>query len=244
MKMKTTVSGLLALFAVSGICQTAQADALLIDVGGAGTPDSTSPWVSAGVTEDLTGAVGAQISGSGGVTQINNLTTDLTGNSGWNGGQTSGTLFTSTMLDDYMIGDNTIDANGYVHVTLGGFDNTMTSTMTGLSGDFTLQANSQYKVYLFGSGDNTGQNTKFTLGGVEKVTTANTLVENEHYVTYDISTPSSLSGYTIDFTFQNDNDGRFSGWNGAAIVAIPEPATMGLISIFGAGLLFARRIMM
>ena len=223
---------LMTMVAAAGMSQEARADALLIDVGSNnGTPSGSAPWVDAGVSEDLSGAAGAQISGSGGVSLISGLTVSVSDNSSWNGGEYGASSWGNAMLDDYMIGDNAA-GDGVVNISLGGFDNTMTSSMGGVDGSFALEPGSQYTLYLWGRGDSPAQNAKFTLGGVEQITTAESTAEGDHFVTYEITTPADLTGFTIDFSFQNDNDSRFSGWNGAALVsaaaADAPPAISGL----------------
>jgi hypothetical protein len=59
-------------------------------------------------------------------------------------------------------------------------------------------------------------------------------------VTYEFTTGADVTDYTLDFTYSN-NTSAYAGWNGLALVAIPEPATLGLITAFGGGLLFIRR---
>jgi hypothetical protein len=210
--------GFFSLIAIGGIPGTTQAAALLIDVNNKErTPSGTAPWVDAGVTEKLTGAAGAWLShADGSPNQISNLTVTVTGNSTFAGG---GFTFGNAILDDYMVHD-TNTASPF-SVSLGGFENTMTSTRTDVSGSFAMLPNTRYTIYLFGIGDQPGQNTAVTFGGVTKTTVASHANKDDHFVKFAFTTPADLTGFTSDFTVANAADGRFAAWNGAAI--IPEP---------------------
>jgi hypothetical protein len=231
--MKYNKLGILTV-AVLGICQFASADAFLIDSYDNADPASYTAWVNAGVTEDISDAAGGSLY-RGTVYNITGMTASHTGYSGdFNGGVPG-----NDMLNDYSYVNNSTAS-----VSIGGLDTGVTTTgaYAGLGGNsFTLQADQEYKLYLFGVGDTTGQDTVFTFDGVSK-TTAGDLAgaEDSHYVTYEFTTGADVTGYTLDFTYSN-NTSAYAGWNGLALVAIPEPATMGLIGCFGGGLLFIRR---
>lgn len=220
--------------AVLGICQFASADAFLIDSFDNADPSSYTAWVNAGVTEDISDAAGGTIL-LGNIYNISGMTASHTGTSGnFNGGVPG-----NDMLNDYSYVNN-----GTASVSIGGLDTGVTTAATygDMGGNtFTLQANQDYKLYLFGVGDSDGQDTVFTFDGVSK-TTAGDLAgaEDSHYVTYEFTTGADVTDYTLDFTYSNNNS-AYAGWNGLALVAIPEPATLGLITAFGGGLLFIRR---
>ncbi|MGJ8638602.1 MAG: PEP-CTERM sorting domain-containing protein [Opitutaceae bacterium] len=211
------------------ICQLSHADALLIDAYNNADPTSYTSWVDAGVTEDISTAAGGTILTSGAVFNIGTMTASVTGESGsFNGGVPA-----NPMLNDYHYVNS-----GTATVSIGGFEDgsgnaqTMTSTLNDMATNtFTLLADQDYKLYLFGAGDNDGQDTTFTFDSVSK-TTSPTIIgaaEDSHFVTYDFTTGSDLTGFTLDFTFTN-NTSAFGAWNGLALVAVPEPSSFGLIA--------------
>lgn len=235
------------------------AQALLVDANQNAIPTSTAAWTNAGVTENLTGAAGAVIntpatqngSASSPTVQFtDNLTVTGTWNSTFPGTQNPGTVgYTNAMLNDYIVYDGNFNVSAPVVVTLGGFGSTITSTMPGVTGSFTLQPLTACKLYLFGAGDSNGQDTAFTFnpvtpgnvtGGVTRTTSPTVIgTENGHFVSYNFVTPADLTGYTIQFTYDNATNTRFSAWNGAAIV-VPEPTTFAML-LGGVGMLVGFR---
>lgn len=214
--------------------------ALLVDIFAGVDPTSASAWADAGVVEDLSAAAGGTINGS--VFNISNLTATVAGSSGtFNGG-----AFSNPMLTDYLFNFGTMT------ISLGGFEtagvaNTMTSSLGDMNGNsFTLATNTAYTLYLFGAGDQDGQEASFTFDGVSKATSP-TIVGSAanagHFVTFDLVTGSDLSGFTIDFSVDGvgGNNGAF---NGLALVPtpVPEPST-GLLALGGLalGAMFTRR---
>lgn len=212
-----------------GICQLSSAEALLIDAYDNADPASYTSWVNAGVTEDISTGTGGTILRTGAVFNINTMTASVTGESGdFNGGVPG-----NNMLNDYIYVQNTIAT-----VSIGGFEDgvgnaqTMTSTLGDMNTNtFTLQANQDYKLYLFGAGDTDGQDTSFTFDSITKTTSATIIgsAENSHFVTYEFTTGSDLTGFTLDFSYTN-NTSAFAAWNGLALIAIPEPSGFGLIA--------------
>lgn len=236
--MKDVTFGILTA-ALLGICQMAGADALLIDAYASADPADTSAWVNAGITQDISGGAGGTSHNNGNTYNCLNLDITVAGLAGGASGGVPG----NNMLNDYHY-----SKNGTASVSIGGLvdefgaANTLTSSLGGMAGNtFTLQANQDYVLYLFGIGDTTGQNTAFTFDGVTKTTSGDTAgAEDSHFVTYEFSTGADLTGYTVDFTYTGDTT-IYGAWNGAAIVAIPEPATLGLLAAFGGGMLLIRR---
>lgn len=235
--MKHTQVGILTAVVFS-ICQIAGADALLIDGYRNVNPSSYTNWVNAGVAEDISNGAGGTINSGGTVYNINGMTASVSGAGSW-----SGTFPANGMLNDYLSVNS-----GTASVSIGGLDTGVTTDgySTEIYGDmegntFTLQADQQYKLYLFGMGDADGQDTTFTFDGVSK-TTSSVLAgpEDSHYVTYEFTTGADVSDYSLDFTFSN-NTAQYAAFNGLALVAIPEPATLGLITAFGGGLCIIRR---
>lgn len=242
--MKHTM-GILAVVFMTGICAVSFGDALLLDMYGNGNPTSSSDWSDAGIAEDVTGAAGAAVSSGGGVYNLSGgLSYTLTGGSGGAGSS----IFTSAVLNDYHYvyqGTETVSLGGFSNGS--GSANTLTTgTYAGLDGNtFTLQANQQYKLYIFGAGNADNQNASITFDGVTK-TTATAIVGTDeaagHMVSYDFTTGADLTGFTVDFTVSNDAS-DYGMVNGVAIVAVPEPATLGLLVLVGVSGLFIRRLM-
>jgi hypothetical protein len=194
---------------------------LLIDYHhGESAPLPSSQWSEAGVTEDLTAAAGGTVS-EGVINYLTHLTTVIEGEEG----SYHGKAFTNTLLADYAYSWSPFT------VSFGGFEtngiaNTLTSSLGSMSGNsFTLTANTTYRLYLFGAGDKDGQDSKFTFGGVTKITSSNiegTAADADHYVTYDFTTGANLTGFTLEFTVErNDVSSTSCAFNGLALIPMP-----------------------
>lgn len=119
-------------------------------------------------------------------------------------------------------------------------------TLTGL-------AAGTYNLYMYGHGNAEGQSTTFTLnpanGGDSASTSSydatdfrNTTVAGEGYTWVKLTGTVDGSGILAVGGNQNDDpDISFSFLNGFQVEAIPEPATIGLVGLFGGGLLLLRR---
>jgi hypothetical protein len=213
---------------------------LLIDRfgnGTAGDPTSSADWANAGVTEDLSAAAGGTIAAS--VFNLTGLTATVTGSDGLFGSSGANTFADSAMLNGYQFD---FASQGAINVSLGGFEtggvaNTLTTSLTApyvdLRGNsFTLQAEQDYKLYLFGAGNADNQNTAFTFNGVTKTTSALIVgsdTDAGHFVTYEFTTDADLTGFTLDFTMTGDASNVFA-FNGLALVAVPEPSSYALLS--------------
>jgi len=132
----------------------ASAAPILWDVSSSGGPKATNatPYVEAGVVENLTGAlVCGSIGGGGNYTfTTNGITLAVSGRTG--GGVYAASKFSNALLDDYTYGGT----SGY------------TVTISGLSS--TLSANKVYFLYLFGVGDSANQNARFVFNGMTNTT--------------------------------------------------------------------------
>ncbi len=232
-------------------------DTLLIHRYVSANPSGFDNWADAGVLGDLSDAAVGTVGGaanSGSVFNISNLTAVESGASGtFRGSNPSfgGVRFPDNELLNNYAFVNTADA--VYSLTLGGFvdvngnPNTLTtqnlpavSYATGNS--FTLQADQEYRLYLFGVGYRNGQNSTFTFNSVSKTTNSGQVLvesdntENLHFVTFDFTTPSDLTGWTLNFTMQrtawlDSGTGNSGAFNGLAIAAIPEPSTFALLGI-------------
>lgn len=242
---------LLSLAAVAALGLAAQTfgQALLIDASTSGSaPSGVGDWTEAGVTETITSAAIGSVSNASSVSNISNLT----GGVGPTNGQFSSPTYPGNdMLNSYIYKDG-----GSFNVTLGGFDdgtgtaNTLTTNTdaygTGFNGNsFTLQASTDYKLYLFGSGNADGQGTTFTFDGVSKDTRDDTAGSPADYgVTFTLTTPADLTDYELTFNVADiaGSSSSFYTWNGAALVQVPETSSFGLIlGGFGLGLIGLRR---
>lgn len=123
-----------------------------------------------------------------------------------------------------------------------------TLTVSGLGTDYTTLG---YDVYVYYGTDNHGRTHRFSVGGtavsgLEQATvswqgsfiqtSADTEVGN-----YAVAAGLSASSFTI---VDNGTSPGKGGITGLEIIAIPEPATIGIVAVFGGGLLFIRRRMM
>lgn len=245
--MKFKMSKLLTATFMIGASHVSEGAALLIDMYDSVNPTSSAAWSDAGVTVDLTGAAGGTFV-LGSRFNITDLTMTFSGATV--GIYTAPTFPSNNMLKDYAFVNNTSDP-ALAYVSVGGFANgsgvantlTTDSGYAGLDGNtFTLQASSAYKLYLFGAGDSNGQNTTFTYNAVGKTTNASVPglgVGDNHFVTFDVTTPADLTGYTLDFSFGSPSS-SYAAFNGLALVAVPEP-TAPVLLLGGLGLLAARR---
>lgn len=196
------------------------AGALLIDINraGSGTTATAAEFTAAGVAEDLTGVA---------VTGINVVSDQGSGFSG--GGITfsfssnydasydvSATASNSnptgnSLLDSYVYFSNTSVNGGPADVTL-----------SGLSA--LLDANTNYKLYLFGTaGLNANQNSEFTfpLAGTTKTTEVPGALSDSS-VSFDFSTGGTVDS-TLAFHWSRIGSNLFAVLNGIAITsAIPE----------------------
>ena len=255
MKLTNTTSStqsrkLLSLAAVAAVGLTGQTfgqDALLIDFFNGSNPTGTSSWTTAGVSEDLTGAAIGTILSDGRVFNIDNLST-----SNYAAGRFSETFFNNHIQDNYHF-QRTDSGPSNITFSIGGFVDgtgaaqTMTTNNafgTATSGKtFTLQANQDYTLYMIGA-VNTG--ATFTFNGESK-STSDTIADpiniSDHFVTFDFTTGSDLSGFTLDLDIANNSgSGIFYSWGGAALVAVPETSSFGLIlGGFAIGLIAIRR---
>jgi hypothetical protein len=121
-----------------------------------------------------------------------------------------------------------------------------TITIGGLTSELT--ANTDYALYLWGIGDGVGQEATFAFGGdtitVSATADPDSATADNFLAKFTFNTGAIVSDtQEIGWYAGSDESGTdFAGFNGFAIVAIPEPATLGLISATGGALLFLRRI--
>ena len=95
-------------------------------------------------------------------------------------------------------------------------------------------ATGAYDLYILSQDSNPTVIGSFTLGAATKSTIAvspSTYVDGENYVKF--ANVPMTGGVSVTI-----NSGTF---NGLQLVAIPEPATLGLVAVFGGGVLFIRR---
>lgn len=205
---------------------TAQASVILWDineVSGTANDGSVSNFIALGVTEDLAGATVSQVTASTNSTMTDG-TISLTYLSGAAQSATSYVNLNSVLAD-------------YLYLQDGSNGGPVSMQISGLSG--VLLANTTYSFYLIGAGDNTNQGAQFTFGGDTKTTTS-AATAPEAAVAFSFVTGATVSD-TLDFTWERDGSNTYSGLNGFAIAAVPEPASMGLFGLAGFGIYLARR---
>ncbi len=240
MKIKFAI---LSFIGFSYLLPCANGAALLIDLyAPSANPTSSTDWSNAGVTESLTGAAGGTFTAGIGTFNISGgIGSSLTGSSG---SSSAATFPGNTMLNSYIYslpgGSVTITITGLANGS--GVPNNLTGALGSMTGTFTIAANQAYKLYLFGAGDANNQNTTFTVGGINKTTSTpiiGTAANAGHFVTYDLTTPSNLTGYTLPISFTGGS-GSFGALNGLALVQVPEPS-VALLGGLGMLALLRRR---
>ncbi|GEM_PF-2798794 len=212
-----------------GLCTASKAQ-LLIDVFSEVDPTSSDEWSNAGVVEDLSAAAAGTNNGYNRMFNISGgLTVSRTSGISGSGGSA---FPDNNMLKDYAFSSNSISFS-FGGFESGGFANTLTTTdnIIGLIGnEFTLEADTAYRLYLFGAGDDDGQNAAFTFDGVTKTTSpliVGTAEDADHFVTFDFVTESDLTGFTLDFTVDRA-DSKYAIINGLALVAIKSSETVSI----------------
>jgi hypothetical protein len=187
---------------------------------GQGTVDN---FIALGVTEDLTDAIVSEV-----IASPNSAMTDGTITLSYLNGIAHGVADeapTTGVLYDYL----------YLEVE--GQDGPVTNQISGLSS--VLEPNQTYSFYLIGAGKTADQGTQFTFDNIIKTTTSGA-TPAETTVKYSFTTGTTVSD-TLDFTWERKDDNTYAALNGFAIVAIPEPATMSLIALFGMSLLIFQK---
>jgi len=214
---------ILSFIGFSCLLPCANGAALLLNLTGTTNPTSSTDWSNAGVTESLTGAAGGTI-GMGGISNITGgIASSITGSGNY---YSDSTFAGNTMLNTYVYSNN---GGGSISVNITGLENTLTGGLGSMTGTFTLAANQNYKLYLFGAGNANDQGTTFTVGGINKTTSAaivGTAADAGHFVTYDLTTPSDLTGYALPISFTGGTTGGFGAFNGLALVQVPEPSAV------------------
>jgi hypothetical protein len=188
-------------------------------------------FTAGGVSEDLTGATVQNVIGKNNstMTDTNGVTLSyISGssvNTSVNGADMTGVAGGMITKDYLYIRDNSEP----VQMQIGGLSSSLT-------------ANTDYSFYIWGVGDNVGQSASFAFGGVTNA--IQSLDPDVNSADNFVAAFSFTTGNTVDDTLDFDwdrTDTRWAGLNGFAIVAVPEPATFGLIGIVGGAMLFIRR---
>jgi hypothetical protein len=102
-----------------------------------------------------------------------------------------------------------------------------------------------FDLYLYGGGDQTSQNSRFTYDGLSKSTAApdaavTALIEDVNYVVFRNinATQAGEIFFTLD---RPEADTDYSAINGLQLVEVPEPTTLSLLALGGLGAIVRRR---
>ena len=129
--------------------------------------------------------------------------------------------------------------NDYLYLQSGG-----TSSSFTLSG---LSASEKYDVYIYSTGDVSGQGGAFSFGATTLTTSANprdgtNFILGNNYVVFNGVTPDGTGSATFNWVFNGVSATSSSGLNGIQVEIVPEPsAAFLLIGSLGMGLLVRRR---
>jgi hypothetical protein len=224
-KLRFVITGLVVLVSIF----SAQADLILWDINelsGTANDGTLADFSALGITEDLTGAT---------VTQVNASTNGVMSGGGITLSYTNG--FAHSITSYTNVNNNVL--RDYVYLQDGGAAGPVTMQISGLNA--LLSANTTYSFYLIGSGERNEfeQGAEFTFNSVTLTTTSQgTLSDSVAKFSF---TTGSVVGDTLEFNWDRVGSNTWSGFNGFAIAAVPEPATIGLFTIFGLGLFASRR---
>lgn len=208
---------------------SSQAEVILWDlnlVSGTGNDGTVADFIELGVTEDLSGAAVTQVLASASNTM------------------TAGSIslsYDGAVAQDVnsYTEDNGVLAD-YIYLANGLNGGPVNMQISGLSS--VLSANTTYSFYFIGAGDNTNQGAQVTFDGDTLTTDSNPSNPiTERVAKFSFTTASTVSD-TLDFTWERIGDNDYSGFNGFAIAAVPEPTTIGLIGAFGFVLIISRRV--
>lgn len=235
---------LLTCMAAAAAVQLAGAAPILWDLSSsdpANIDSVAADFTAAGVAEDITGASvlnveGTTASGST-MTATNGVTLTLTDNKAQGLAVNSATMTGagSSILKEYIyLRSGSNKSPGPIVMQIGGLGSQ-------------LDADTDYALYLWGIGDNAEegalQNASFTFNGETQVVSSvdpDDQDASNYMAKFTFNTGSTVSE-TLDFTWARDGDNLYAGFNGFAIVAVPEPATLGMVAAFGGAVLFIRR---
>lgn len=219
MKLKLNIVCIILALTTLGV----QADAFLWDLGistNSANNGTIADFTALGVTEDLTGATVSQILAS------------------TNSAMTDGTITLSYLSGVAQNSNAYIEPNGvlvdYLYLQDGDAAGPVNMQISGLSS--ALQPNTTYGFYLIGLGDAADQTAVFTYGGTPLTTTS-----ADPAVRFSFVTDASVSDDTLAFTWAREGANTYSGFNGFAIAAVPEPATAGLFGLFAIAMYVLRK---
>ncbi|MDF7799223.1 PEP-CTERM sorting domain-containing protein [Pontiellaceae bacterium B1224] len=229
--MKKRIIMLAAITAVSA----ASAAPILWDISSgaaANTNATVAEFTLAGVTEDLTGATVSHVLGSPNTTMTNANGVTL----GYLNGESAVNMAVNATT---MTGAGWPIIKEYLYHR----DRTTPLQMQigGLSSQ--LDADTDYSLYIWAVGDNVDQGSIITFDGTTIAlpgADADDQPAANYAAKFSFNTGATVAD-TLDFDWEKGT-ARWAGLNGFAIVeAIPEPATLGMVAVFGGGIFFIRR---
>lgn len=118
-------------------------------------------------------------------------------------------------------------------------DPSVTMTLSGFAQNETAD------IYLYaGKGNNQFEPASFTIGGTTKIVAdsasdATSYTEGQEYVVF--SGVSADASGNIEITWAGVDGYSYSAFDGMQVNVIPEPATLGLVAVFGGSVLVIRR---
>lgn len=222
-------------FLIGLITTGAAAAPILFDIDSAardpGNGITVQDFIDAGVIEDLTGATAVTVESS--------TNSDMTG-----GGVTLGYVVNQANSD---WGNDKYDndlLDDYLAIKRGSNEGPVTMQIAGLADD--LMPNTDYYLYLFGTGDNTNQNATFTFDGIVIETSGAAPGSSPsdragRFAKYAFTTGGVVDD-ALEFVWARTDDHEYAGLNGFAIVRVPEPATCVLMAAALCGLTRRRRV--
>lgn len=228
-KMSVAAGILIAMLGLSLVAQANIINSVLIDFGGTVTYVNPQPagtyWNNIGGNETISNLRATNNTSSG----IGIVVSGAWGINSWNSGDAISSNLGKFAYDSVI-------ADGLYNLAGG----TATVTLTNLSSSFT------YNLILYGARENSTRYTYYTVGLTTKTQQTGSAVADwipTNTTSFLNLTPDSNGKITMTFTGKDAvGADTFSYLNAMEIQVIPEPATIGMLSLGAAGMLIVRRL--